>query len=59
MRMQFYDDQEADKMVEAEMLAGMAFNNANLGYVHAMGSPTRWSIRCSTRCLLCIAADHG
>jgi 1,3-propanediol dehydrogenase len=24
------------KMVEAEMLAGMAFNNANLGYVHAM-----------------------
>ena len=23
-------------MVEAEMLAGMAFNNANLGYVHAM-----------------------
>ena len=24
------------KMVEGEMLAGMAFNNANLGYVHAM-----------------------
>lgn len=24
------------KMVEAEMLAGMAFNNADLGYVHAM-----------------------
>ncbi|WP_414152539.1 iron-containing alcohol dehydrogenase [Limosilactobacillus reuteri] len=24
------------KMVEAEMLAGMAFNNANLGYVHAI-----------------------
>ena len=24
------------KMVEAEMLAGMAFNNSNLGYVHAM-----------------------
>ena len=24
------------KMVEAEMLGGMAFNNANLGYVHAM-----------------------
>lgn len=24
------------KMVEREMLAGMAFNNANLGYVHAM-----------------------
>ena len=24
------------KMVEVEMLAGMAFNNANLGYVHAM-----------------------
>ena len=24
------------KMVEAEMLAGLAFNNANLGYVHAM-----------------------
>lgn len=24
------------KMVEAEMLAGMAFNNANLGYIHAM-----------------------
>lgn len=23
-------------MVEGEMLAGMAFNNANLGYVHAM-----------------------
>ena len=26
------------KMVEAEMLAGMAFNNANLGYVHAASS---------------------
>lgn len=24
------------KMVEGEMIAGMAFNNANLGYVHAM-----------------------
>lgn len=24
------------KMVEAEMLGGMAFNNADLGYVHAM-----------------------
>ncbi|MHA5136201.1 iron-containing alcohol dehydrogenase [Oenococcus oeni] len=28
--------QARTKMVEAEMLAGMAFNNANLGYVHAM-----------------------
>ncbi len=28
--------QARNKMVEAEMLAGMAFNNANLGYVHAM-----------------------
>ncbi len=30
-------DQEArDKMAYAEFLAGMAFNNASLGYVHAM-----------------------
>ena len=31
------EDQEArDKMAYAEFLAGMAFNNASLGYVHAM-----------------------
>ncbi|MDN6900358.1 iron-containing alcohol dehydrogenase [Oenococcus sicerae] len=28
--------QARTEMVEAEMLAGMAFNNANLGYVHSM-----------------------
>lgn len=31
-----HDVEARTKMVEAEMLGGMAFNNADLGYVHAM-----------------------
>ncbi|GAY73915.1 iron-containing alcohol dehydrogenase [Lentilactobacillus kosonis] len=31
-----HDIEARTKMVEAEMLGGMAFNNADLGYVHAM-----------------------
>jgi alcohol dehydrogenase len=31
-----------EQMAYAQFLAGMAFNNASLGYVHAMAHPLCW-----------------
>lgn len=56
------DLQARENMAYAQFLAGMAFNNASLGYVHAMahqlGVTTTCPMGCATRCccLMCSAS---
>ena len=40
-----------EAMSYAQYLAGMAFNNASLGYVQCNGAPVRWILQSATRCL--------